>query len=91
MAKKGMKRPQETHVKPHNEVPPVPELQGSAKHGKKANPIIAGTASPSQKVFHSIPANKREKPVSEAYPVIDNDLARDNAENDLTAADLQDL
>lgn len=25
------------------------------------------------------------------YPVIDTDLARDNLENDLTAADLQDL
>lgn len=34
-----------------------------------------------------------EKPVSEAYPETDNDLARDNIENDLdlTAADVQDL
>ncbi len=91
MAKKGMKRPEETHVKPHNELPPVPELQGAAKHGGKANPIIAGTASPSQKVFHAVPHSKKEKPVSDIYPVIDNDLARDNTENDLTAADLQDL
>lgn len=91
MAKKGMKRPQETHVRPHNDIPPVPELQGSAKHGRKANPIITGTASPSQKVFHSVPHNKKEKLVSPVYPVIDNDLARDNAENDLTSADLQDM
>lgn len=35
---------------------------------------------------------KEEKPIRpEIYPVIDNDLARDNLENDLTAADLQDL
>lgn len=35
---------------------------------------------------------RRERPVpEEIYPVIDNDLARDNLENDLTAADLQDL
>lgn len=27
----------------------------------------------------------------EVYPVIDTDLARDNIENDLTDADLQDL
>ena len=33
----------------------------------------------------------KERPVSEVYPVIDNDLARDNVENDLPAADLQDL
>lgn len=35
----------------------------------------------------------QEKPVSQAYPEIDTDLARDNIENDfdLTAADMQDL
>ena len=32
-----------------------------------------------------------EKTISEVYPVIDNDLARDNVENDLPAADLQDM
>ncbi len=40
MAKQGMKRPQRTHVKPRNEAPPVPELQGKAKSTKeKAKPI----------------------------------------------------
>lgn len=40
MAKQGMKRPEVTHVKPRNEEPPVPELQGGAKHSKKkAKPI----------------------------------------------------
>lgn len=35
---------------------------------------------------------KRERPIPEdAYPIIDNDLARDNLENDLSSADLQDL
>jgi len=33
----------------------------------------------------------KERPISRIYPVIDNDLARDNIENDLSAADLQDL
>jgi hypothetical protein len=33
-----------------------------------------------------------DRPIPEdAYPVIDNDLARDNLENDLSDADLQDL
>lgn len=41
MAKKGMKRISRTHVKPKNDVPPVPELQGAAKRTKqKAQPII---------------------------------------------------
>lgn len=33
----------------------------------------------------------KEKPISDAYSVIDNDLARDNLENDIPDADLQDL
>ena len=34
---------------------------------------------------------KAERPISKVYPVIDNDLARDNVENDIPAADLEDL
>ena len=38
------------------------------------------------------PTEKDELPVpEEIYPVIDNDLARDNMENDIPAADLEDL
>ena len=92
MAKQGMKRPEITH-RAKNDAAPVPELQGKAKHTKqKANPIIAGTASPSQKVWHTEPySDDADKPISDIYPVIDTDLARDNVENDMTAADLQDL
>jgi len=91
MAKQGMKRIERTHTKPKNDAPPVPEIQGKAKHGKvQANPIIAGTEAPEQKVYHSKPHSK-EKPISSVYPVIDTDLARDNVENDISAADLQDL
>ena len=36
-------------------------------------------------------AKLREKPISDVYPEIDNDLARDNLENDIPAADLEDL
>ena len=37
-------------------------------------------------------SDKIERPISpKIYPVIDNDLARDNVENDLPAADLQEL
>ncbi len=35
---------------------------------------------------------QEERPIpSNIYPVIDTDLARDNLENDLPAADLEDL
>ena len=84
MPKNGMKRP-EIQTTPKNDVSPVPQIQGKAKHGNdKANPIIAGTFGANQKVYH-------DKPIPEIYGAIDTDLARDNLENHLTAADLQDL
>ena len=85
MAKKGMKRPSRTVLHPKNDPYAVPQLQGKTKSGKKkANPIITGTEGPNLKVFH-------EKPIPQAYRALDNDLAVDNLENDITMADLQDL
>ena len=84
MAKQGMARPDWTKLHPKNEgfVPPI---QGKAKSGKKkAAPIIAETSGADLKVWH-------EKPISKAHGIIDNDLARDNLENDIPYADLQDL
>ena len=87
MAKQGMKRPERTHMQLHNRVDPVPELQGKATHGKeRANPIISGTEGTDMKVFHT------ERPIpADVYPVIDTDLARDNLENDIPTADLNEL
>ena len=45
---------------------------------------VAGTTGANQKVWH-------EKPISKAHGIIDTDLARDNLENDIPFADLQDL
>ena len=93
MSKQGMKRYDYTHK---SSAAPVPEIQGRAKTTKeRANPIIAGTKPPAQKVWHTEPHSfgltDSEKPVPELYPVIDNDLARDNLENDIPDADRQDL
>lgn len=85
MAKQGMKHFERQHVHSKNEVSPVPQLQGKAKTGKeKAKPIVAGTQGAELKVWH-------EKPIPKVYREIDTDLARDNIENDMTFADLQDL
>ena len=85
MAKQGMARPGRTKLHPKNEQSPVPQIHGKAKSGKlKANPIIAGTMGAQQKVYH-------EKPIPKAYSTIDTDLARDNLENDIPLADLEDL
>lgn len=59
MAKKGMARPEWTHPQPRNQVPPVPEIQGKAKHGKiEANPIIEGTGGSDLKVYHRQQGNR---------------------------------
>ena len=86
MAKKGMARPDWTKLHPKNTVSPVPEIQGKAKSGKeKTNPIIAGTEGAYLKVYH-------ERPIPEnAYGPLDTDLGRDNLENDIPFADLQDI
>ena len=85
MAKQGMKRFERQYIQGENKLPIVPQIQGKAKFGKvKAKPIVAGTAGAELKVWH-------EKPIPKAYRAIDTDLARDNIENDLTFADLQDL
>ena len=90
MAKKGMHRADNIYDKNKSRAEIVPELQGGAKlSNEKANPIIAGTQPPSQKVYHSNPHS--ERPISNFYSYIDNDLARDNLENDIPSADLQDL
>ena len=48
MAKQGMKRPEPERQK--NDVPPVPQINGKAKHGhEKAAPLIPGGGG---KVFH---------------------------------------
>lgn len=84
VAKQGMSRPDVVRG-PRNDVSPVPQIQGKAKSGKeKAKPIIAGTSGANQKLWH-------EKPISSAHGIIDTDLARDNLENDIPFADLQDL
>lgn len=55
MAKQGMARPDWTHTHPKNNEPPVPEIQGKAKHTKKqARPIIPGTSGPEMKVYHKL-------------------------------------
>ena len=87
MAKKGMARPERTHELPQSPAASVPELGGKAKHGKEtARSIVSGTEGAGQKVFHTDP------PIpAEIYPVIDTDLGRDNVENDLPAADRNEL
>ncbi len=87
MPKKGMKRPDRTHTQPRNEQEPAPELQDGAKRSKaEAGPVISGADGINPKVFLT------EKPVAaDVYPVVDTDLARDNLENDLPAADREDL
>ena len=84
MAKQGMTHP-DVPQGTRNEVSPVPQLQGKARSGKeKAKPIHPETTGANQKVWHV-------KPISRAHGNLDTDPSRDNLENDIPFADLQDL
>ena len=66
MAKKGMARPDWTQTHSRNDKPPVPEIQGKAKHGKAhVKPIIDGTNGPQLKVYHEL---KGDGSVGDANP-----------------------
>jgi hypothetical protein len=53
-------------------------------HGE--TPVAGAMPGTNRKVNHV------ERPIpADVYPVIDTDLARDNLENDIPAADLEDL
>ena len=91
MAKQGMKRPEEFPERKKKKEPPVHEIQGTAKNSKaKANPIIEPADTSALKVYHTDPISMSsiDKPISDAYPEIDNDLARDNLQVDIPEADL---
>lgn len=80
MAKKGMKRPDVTHIKEKNSEKSVPQLQGKAvSSGKKANPVVEDSTG-EYKVWH-------EKSIPSVYKDIDNDLAVENLENNIPEAD----
>ena len=54
MAKQGMARPEWTHTEPRNAEPPVPQIQGKAKHGKAhVRPVIENGRN-DHKVFHEL-------------------------------------
>ena len=76
MAKAGMRRPDpkdphgtesnhKTHI-PKNQVPPVPEIQGPAKHSKaKVRPIIENGDPYPHKVYHQL---KGDGSVGDPHP-----------------------
>ncbi len=77
------------HPRPKStkDAPIVPEVQRNIGSGEEPEPEEDGELSD---IFFDNP-KLRERPISSVYPVIDTDLARDNIENDLSDADLQDL
>lgn len=56
----------------------------------KASDILANVKEPLQKPY-GFSSISFERPIDPVYATIDTDLARDNLENDIPAADLSDL
>ena len=65
---------------------PYPSCKDKPKAATSLPKTIAGGS-----IGSNQKAPRAERLISKVYPVIDNDLARDNVENDLPAADLEDL
>lgn len=91
MQKQVNKPVEHPKTKSTKDAPLVPEVQRQTEEEKEQkysekeeNDGMFG------KTFQNNP-NLQERPISSVYPVIDNDLARDNIENDLSDADLQSL
>ena len=76
------------YTKSGRDIFPVPK---NRKNVAAKNFSDIGGSTISGEKMHNNKLYKKEIPISQVYPVIDTDLARDNIENDLTAADLQDL
>ena len=57
----------------------------------KADPEVISMAKNQDPKGAKWPRGDEEAPVPDIYPVLDNDLARDNVENDIPTADLEDL
>ncbi len=78
------------HIKTQKELSSIPRINKVSKNGiVEANAGADKTLIASQNAYNS--KRLKERPISLAYPMIDNDLARDNVENDLSASDIQDL
>lgn len=74
----------------NNELPETEMFEKTMSGKVHEKSGATGTSSISKKVWKN-KSYSHEVPISSAYPAIDNDLARDNIENDIPAADLQDL
>ena len=90
MSKQGMEHYETVNTKSQNEQTDAPEIKVETKHGKiPPDPIISGS-SPFLKANDGISA-RHERQISDYYKEIDTDIARDNLENDIPEADLNDI
>lgn len=76
-----------THKRPRNNESSV--LKSNKREENIAHTFDESAAVP--KEVYREKSHMNERPISDAYKVIDNDLARDNLENDFTSSDFQDL
>lgn len=59
--------------------------------GGHPKPEVSNTENPRKRPGKFMLDDNADRPISDAYPVIDTDLARDNIENDLPDAERRDV
>ena len=91
MQKQGNKPVEHPKPKSTKDAPLVPEVQKQTEQEKEQKTSETEEDDGMFKATFQNNPKLQERPISSVYPVIDNDLARDNIENDLSDADLQSL
>ncbi|MBQ7974598.1 MAG: hypothetical protein IJ300_02795 [Clostridia bacterium] len=90
MSEQSSKKIKQPKTKSTNDAPLYPEVQRNIESGNTKYKSSDEDDEDTERIYFDQP-NLSERHISDIYPVIDNDLARDNIENDLSSADLQDL
>ncbi len=65
----------------------------ATKRNHLGAPQVNDNDIPSLRLFHEklFASSQIEKPVTDVYDIFDNDLARDNLENDMTASEINEM
>lgn len=69
------------------------DLQSKKNKKEQRHAAVSDSDIPSVRFFREqlLASSQIEKPVTDVYDIFDNDLARDNMENDMTASEIEEM
>ena len=85
MSKRETECPDHTHSRPEHDRQSIPEIRCKMQNSNAAGSPLFTAGRCAGEIYRGV------QPASHITPAADNDLARDNLEQDIPAADLQEL